>query len=145
MDLKLIKYSIGHYEFGLRLGLFVVFFWFGILKVINISPATFLVYELFANMFPSLLGLFPVFLILFGLFEMLIGVLFLLPKLNRLAIALLFLHIFTTILPLFFLPSATWQSAFVPTLEGQYIIKNLLTVAAAMTIIATTKPLAKKR
>ena len=39
-------------------------------------------------------------------------------------------QMFTTFGPLVFLPSATWQRfLFVPTLEGQYIIKNVVLLA----------------
>ena len=57
-----------------RFGLFVIFFWFGILKVLGMSPASPLVAELFAKTIPFMS--FGTFIILFGLFECLIGVLF---------------------------------------------------------------------
>jgi hypothetical protein len=44
-------------------------------------------------------------------------------------------------LPLFFLPEVSWQSAFVPTLTGQYIIKNVVIIALAMGIAAHLHPL----
>ena len=46
----------------------------------------------------------------------------------------------TTAGPLVLLPSETWQSFFVPTLEGQYIIKNLVIIAAAIGIAAHLHP-----
>jgi putative oxidoreductase len=47
---------------------------------------------------------------------------------------LLLLHVVLTLLPLLLLPGLTWQSPLVPTLEGQYIIKNLVILAAALGI-----------
>ena len=57
---------------------------------------------------------------------MIIGILFIVRGLERLAIFLLGFHLITTILPLIFLPQITWQTFLTPTLEGQYIIKNLV-------------------
>lgn len=125
-----------------RVGLFVIFFWFGILKVIGLSPAGSLVHALFDKTINFMN--FDTFYILFALFECLIGILFLIKGAERIVFPLLLLHMITTTLPLIFLPDATWQSAFVPTLEGQYIIKNLVIVAAAIGIASHLHPLAKK-
>ena len=125
-----------------RIGLFVIFFWFGLLKVIGLSPATALVQDLFVNTIPFMP--FPTFLILFGLFEMLIGVLFLISGLERLAIPLLFIHMITTLMPLVLIPQETWSAMFVPTLEGQYIIKNLALIATAVGIASHLHPLPRR-
>ena len=119
-----------------RIALFVVYFWFGLLKVIGQSPASPMVHGLFdKTMGPiSPFMSFGLFIILFGLFEMLIGVLFILPGLEKTAVILFFLHMITTTLPLFVMGTMIWTGMFVPTLEGQYIIKNLALVACALTI-----------
>lgn len=122
-----------------RWGLFIVFFWFGILKVAGLSPASSLVQALFEQTVPFMS--FATFMVLFGYFEMLIGVLFLIKGLERVAISLLFLHIITTIMPLFLLRDVTWSGFFVPTLEGQYIIKNVVIIAVAISIAAHLHPL----
>ena len=126
-----------------RSALFIVYFWFGILKVVGLSPAGPLVHALFDKTLGSLMS-FGAFYILFALFEVLIGILFLIPRLTRTAVLLTFLHIFTTVLPLIFLSDMVWQSAFVPTLEGQYIIKNVLIIALALVLVANTRPLRKQ-
>jgi hypothetical protein len=59
-------------------------------------------------------------------------------------IPLLFIHMIMTFLPLIFLPSTTWSGFLVPTLEGQYIIKNLVIIAAAMGIAAHLVPMGSK-
>jgi len=124
-----------------RLGLFVVFFWFGILKVIGLSPASGLVQSLFNEAIPWMS--FSTFFVLFGLFECLIGILFLIHGVERLVIPLLFLHMLMTFIPLFILPSETWNGFLVPTLEGQYIIKNLVIIAAAIGVASHLHPLHK--
>jgi uncharacterized membrane protein YkgB len=115
-----------------RFAIFIVYFWFGILKVFSLSPANPLVAVLLEN---TLRGVsFDTFIVAFGVFEMIIAIVFIMPKLARLAIFLLFLHLITTFMPLVFVPMATWQSFMVPTIEGQYIIKNLLIIAVAILI-----------
>lgn len=117
-----------------RFSLFVVFFWFGALKLIDESPANPLVSNLLEETMPFM-G-FNTFIFIFGLFEVIIGLSFLFPKLVRVSIALLAFHMVTTFLPLVLLPEVAWQRAFVPTLEGQYIIKNLVIIAAALGIVS---------
>jgi uncharacterized membrane protein YkgB len=119
-----------------RFAIFVVYFWFGILKVLGTSPANPIVMQLQQATLPFLS--FQQFIIIFGLFEMLIGILFLIRGYERLAIALLVMHLITTILPLLVLPQVTWQGFMTPTLEGQYIIKNILIIATAIGIAAHT-------
>lgn len=122
-----------------RIGLFIIFFWFGILKVIDLSPASGLVQRLFETTIPWIP--FSVFLIGFGLFEVLIGILFLIRGVERIVIPLLFIHMITTFMPLFLLPQETWSGFLTPTLEGQYIIKNVALIAAAFGIAAHLHPL----
>jgi len=124
-----------------RFGLFVIFFWFGILKVLGESPASVLVQHLFESTISFVS--FSHFIIFFGLFEMVIGVLFLLKGAERFVIPLLFIHMTTTFMPLFLLPQETWSGFLIPTIEGQYIIKNLALIAAAIAIAAHLHPLKK--
>ncbi|MCX7589675.1 MAG: hypothetical protein N2Z85_01900 [Patescibacteria group bacterium] len=115
-----------------RISLFIVFFYFGLLKVLNLSPATPLV-ELLAQKTINFIN-FNYFLVFFGIFEMIIGLFFILPNFERIAIFLLFLHMITTFLPLVFLYDITWSGFLIPTLEGQYIIKNLVIISLALVI-----------
>lgn len=124
-----------------RAALFVVYFWFGILKILDTSPANPLVMQLQQKTLPFLS--FHEFIVFFSLFEMLIGVLFLFPKLTRLAILLFVAHMVTTFMPLLFLPGQTWQSFLTPTLEGQYIIKNVVLIALVMNLGANLKPVSE--
>ncbi len=115
-----------------RFAIFVIYFYFGALKVFSESPANPLVSALLER---TLSGVsFESFIVAFGVFEMVIGLVFIIPRLERLAIFILGIHLVMTIMPLFLLPQATWQSFLVPTLEGQYIIKNILIIALAISI-----------
>ncbi len=126
-----------------RFGLFVIFFWFGALKVIGLSPASDLVQALFEETISFMS--FNHFMILFGLFECLIGILFIIPGLDRLVIPLLAIHMVTTFMPLFVVPAMTWSGFLVPTLQGQYIIKNLVIIASAMGIASYSSSFCKTR
>jgi uncharacterized membrane protein YkgB len=126
-----------------RIALFVVFFWFGLLKVVGLSPAGPLVHALFDQTIHFMS--FSTFYVLFALFECLIGILFLIPGAERVVLPLLLFHMCTTFLPLVFLPHDTWQAPLVPTLEGQYIIKNLVLLAAAIAIAAHLDPINIKK
>jgi uncharacterized membrane protein YkgB len=138
VDSKIIHFFRRIFLPSARVGLFIVFFWFGFLKVIGLSPASGVVQRLFENTIPFME--FSTFLVLFGLFECLIGVLFLIKGMERIVIPLLLIHMVTTFGPLVYLPGETWQKFMVPTLEGQYIIKNFVLIAAAVGIAAHLHP-----
>lgn len=118
-----------------RFSLFVVFFWFGFLKLIHLSPAETLIAHLHQETISNWVTLefFTPFL---GFIECVIGLLWLFPKLTRIAFGLFSLQMFTTFLPLFYLPTDTWQDSFTLTLTGQYIVKNLVLIAAALILYA---------
>ncbi|MEZ4103008.1 MAG: hypothetical protein R3B55_00295 [Candidatus Paceibacterota bacterium] len=141
VDFKLIKFFRKIFLPSARIGLFIVFFWFGFLKVIGLSPASGVVQNLFESTIPFMH--FSTFLVLFGIFECIIGILFLIKGAERVVIPLLLIHMFTTFGPLVFLPEETWQKFMVPTLEGQYIIKNFVLIAAAVGIAAHLHPIKK--
>lgn len=116
-----------------RFAIFVIYFWFGILKVIGESPASPLVKSLMEKTLPFLT--FEQFIILFGIFEILIAITFLVPRFESFATFLLLAHIIMTALPLLLLPEITWGKTLVPTLEGQYIIKNIAIMGLAISIV----------
>ena len=122
-----------------RIAIFVVYFWFGFLKLLDASPATPLVQALFEKTIHFMP--FTTFYTSFAIFEVVIGLLFLMRGLERLAILLISLHLIATILPLIFLSHIAWQAFLVPTLEGQYIIKNVLIAASAVVVGSKLVPI----
>jgi uncharacterized membrane protein YkgB len=113
----------------LRYSLAVVFFWFGALKPIGVSSATEIVSETVYFLHPE------VFVPVLGVWEMLIGVCLLHRKLLRAGIALLLLQMAGTFLPLVLLPDVSFATVpLVPSLEGQYILKNLVLISGALVI-----------
>ena len=118
----------------LRFGLGVVFVWFGALKVLGISPAGELVaatvYFVPAELFVPVLGVW----------EVLIGLCLLYRPLIRLGILLLFLQMPGTFLPLLVLPEVVFETVpYALTVEGQYIVKNLVIIGAALVVGGTVR------
>lgn len=114
----------------LRLAIGIVFIWFGALKLIGkLSPA----YDLVAA---TVYWLRPEIIVpLLGLWEIAIGICFLIPSLTRLGLFLLGLQMPGTFLPLVLLPKVCFTVfPFGLTLEGQYIVKNLVIIGAALVI-----------
>lgn len=143
LDEKLINFFQRTYLPLARIAFFVVFFWFGYLKLAGLSPAGPLAEALIANTVG--LAHFELLYKFLGVLECLIGLLFLFPKTVRIIIPVLFIHMVVVCSPLIFVPELTWQSFMVPTLEGQYIIKNIVIIALAFGVAANTKPLKQQK
>lgn len=142
IDLHIIRFFQRNWIPTARFAIAVVFIWFGMLKVLGLSPAGSLVHNLFESSIHFVS--FASFYMFFAWFEVLIGVLFLIPKMTRVVMPLLLIHMITTFGPLVLLPDASWSAFMVPTLVGQYIIKNLVIIAAAMGIAAHLHPIENK-
>src|ERR1051325_11337653 len=136
-----LRNSLDHYEMImwpwmerhgyrlLRIAMGIIFIWFGALKPFGLSPAEALVAKATAWI-PV-----PGFLYILTVWEVAIGVCFLFKRLTRWAVVLLLMHMPGTMLPLITLRDETFaQFPFVPTLEGQYIIKNLILIAAGVVL-----------
>ena len=118
-----------HGPLFLRISMGIIFVWFGLLKVFGHSPVNDLVARTVYWFDPA------IFIPVLGWWEALIGVCFLFHRLIRAALFLLFLQIGGTFLPLVILPDVCFQKApFILTMEGQYIVKNLLIISAAIVI-----------
>jgi uncharacterized membrane protein YkgB len=118
---------------AIRLSFGIIFIWFGILKPLHLSPAEGL---LKATVVWLPFGSADNWLIIIGWWEVVIGVFFLFKKTTGIAIILLLTQMVGTFMPLVFLPEVTFQSnnILIPTLEGQYIIKNLIIISAALVL-----------
>gem|GEM_PF-2402681 len=68
-----------------------------------------------------------------------IGLLFLIPRAQLMALILLVPHIVMTTGPLFLLSGMVWTGFMQPTLEGQYILKNVLILALGLVIYIERK------
>lgn len=124
----------------LRRGLGIIYLWFGALKFIpGFSPAEALATVTmqtvtFGHLTPD------VSLPVIAAWEAAIGLGLLTGKFQRAAILLLYIHVGGTLLPLVLLPNHTWSKFLVaPSLEGQYIFKNLITVGGALVVGAMAR------
>ena len=119
----------------MRVGLGIVFFWFGVLKLVpGLSPAEELVRNTIYFVNPDW------FIPVLALWEMAIGVGLMVGKFMRLTLLLLFLQMPGTALPLVVLPEAAWtQFPYGLTMEGQYIIKNLVLIGAGLVLGGTVR------
>lgn len=123
----------------LRISVGLVFVWFGVLKFWpGLSPADTLALDTIDRL---TFGLLPAAPARFGLavLETTIGVGLIVGKALRATLLLLAGQLLGTITPLVLFPASTWAEPGVPTLEGQYILKNVVLAAAAIVIGATVR------
>jgi uncharacterized membrane protein YphA (DoxX/SURF4 family) len=124
----------------LRVSLGIVFFWFGVLKFFpGLSPAD----QLASTTITTLsLGIVPgdVAVFVLAVWECAIGLGLIFGVFLRATLLLLFLQMLGTFTPLLLFPDETFtRFPYAPTLEGQYIIKNLVLIAAGIIIGATVR------
>ena len=122
--ITLLRYSIG-----------IIYIWFGILKPFGLSPAQELV-ENTVYWFNNPADFVPI----LGWWEVIIGVTMCIKPLIRFSIFLLFIQLPGTFLPLVLLPEVCFTNfPFGSTTEGQYIIKNLIVISAALVVGSTVR------
>lgn len=135
IDQPITRWMAGSGITVLRVGLGIVFLWFGLLKFFpGLSPAEQLVrntiYFVDADTFIPILATW----------ESLIGLGLITGRFMRLTLLLLFLQMPGTALPLLILPDVVWTVfPYGLTLEGQYIIKNLVLIGAGLVIGGTVR------
>jgi len=124
----------------LRVSLGVVFLWFGALKFFpGLSPAQDLATQTidtltFGRLSPN------VSILILATWESLIGIGLILGLFMRATLLLLFLQMLGAVTPLFLYPGQVFTHIpYAPTLEGQYIVKNIVLVSAGIVIGATVR------
>jgi uncharacterized membrane protein YphA (DoxX/SURF4 family) len=124
----------------LRVSVGVVFLWFGFLKFFpGMSPAEQLAADTIQAMSGGLIEE-RVSLLILAVWETAIGVGLITGRALRTTLLLLFVQMPGTVMPMFFFPELTFVDfPFVLTLEGQYIVKNLVLYSAAIVIGGTVR------
>ncbi|MFN3309245.1 MAG: DoxX family membrane protein [Anaerolineales bacterium] len=124
----------------LRLSMGIVFFWFGFLKFFpGLSPAEGLASRTIVTLSFGLLSAKTAVLIL-AVWECLIGLGLLSGVFLRGTLFLLWMQMLGTVTPLFLFPNECFTLIpIAPTLEGQYIIKNIVLISAGIVIGATVR------
>ena len=125
---------------ALRIGLGIVFLWFGVLKFFpGASPAEALAARTIEVLSGGLVGP-SLSLPALAIWESLIGLGLLTGRYLRATLFLLALQMLGTLTPLLFFPAETFSIfPYAPSLEGQYIIKNVVLIGAAMVVGATVR------
>src|SRR2546427_2728528 len=120
---------------ALRIALAVVFIWFGTLKVIGRSPVEDLVKDTIYFL-PQ-----DTFFIIIGVWEIIIGIGLLVPVALRFTLLLFWLQMAGTFLSLIILPGRSFQDGnpLLLTVTGEFIIKNLVLIAAGLVIGSTVR------
>ena len=119
----------------LRYSLGVIYIWFGALKPLGLSPAQELV-ENTVYWFENPKTFVPI----LGIWEVVIGITMIIKPLIRVSIILLFIQMPGTFLPLVLFPEVCFtRFPFGLTLEGQYIVNNLIIISAALVVGSTVR------
>lgn len=137
---RLVEWMAAHGISLLRISLGIVLLWFGALKFVpGGSPAERLATATIGKLTFGLLEA-PAALLLLAVWETVVGIALVIGTYLRVAIALLLLQMAGTLTPLALFPALTFASfPFAPTMEGQYILKNLVLISAALVVGATTR------
>jgi putative oxidoreductase len=108
----------------------LTFFWFGVLKVIGLSPVV-----------PLLKATFPFmatdpYLSLLGAFEVVIAFGLLIGRLRRVTLTLIVLHLLGTLSIVVIAPHVLFAPQFPAlTMEGEFVVKNLVLIAASLVLL----------
>jgi uncharacterized membrane protein YkgB len=124
----------------IRVGLGLVFLWFGALKFLpGLSPAQDLATRTIERLTLGIVGP-DISLPVLATWECAIGLGLLTKRLLRATLLLLAAQMLGALMPLILFPAETFTSfPLAPTLEGQYIIKNIVLIGAGMVIGATVR------
>ncbi|MFZ4772473.1 MAG: hypothetical protein ACOYK9_00575 [Chlamydiia bacterium] len=132
LEIKVCQYLNTYGVSLLRYSMSIIYFWYGLLKVLGLSPVEELVFHA-----THWIGIHE-FVIFLGVWEIVISLCLVIKKLNRAAIFLLFLQFPGTFLPLILNPGDCFTIfPYGLTLEGQYIFKNLVLIAVTLVIFGS--------
>src|SRR5262245_43294500 len=140
VDVRITGWMARHGITFTRIALGIVFFWFGVIKFVpEWSPASDLATRTIAKLTGGAIAPALSLKVLAG-WEGLIGLGLLTGKLLRIPLLMLFLQVAWTMLPLICFQDGSFRAfPYAPTLEGQYIIRNLVLIAAAIVVGATVR------
>jgi putative oxidoreductase len=122
---------------ALRVSLGVVFIWFGLLKVLDVSPVAGLVSRTVYWFDPEVVV--PV----LGVVEIAVGSLLVVNRLVRVALAIFAGQMVGTFLVFLILPDVAFRDGnpLLLTVEGEFVIKNLVLIAGAMVVGSRVRPI----
>jgi uncharacterized membrane protein YkgB len=129
LDERIISFLTRWSVPALRISLSIVFLWFGLLKVAGASPVADLIKETY-SFFPA-----DPFLRILGASEILIGLGLLFRKALRVTLAFLWIQMAGTLFSVFLNPAYFFLgNPLLLTLEGEFLVKNLVLICAGLVI-----------
>ena len=140
VDVRITRWMARHGPALLRISLGVVFFWFGILKFFpGLSPAQDLAGRTIEVLTFGVIEQ-DISVPVLAAWECVIGLGLITGVWMRATLLLLMLQMLGTLTPIVLFPDETFlQAPFAPTLEGQYIIKNIVLISAAIVLGALVR------
>lgn len=140
LDARITLWMATHGPRITRIALGIVFLWFGVLKFVpGLSAADELATKTISVLTMGMVGP-EVSRPILAVWETLIGIGLLSGVFLRGTLLLMMLQMLGTVTPLVLFPSETWKHfPFVPTLEGQYIVKNIVLIAAGIVVGASVR------
>ncbi len=130
IEQRIYSLFLNYSDWLLRISMAVVYIWFGILKPFDASPAS----DLVANSLPFLPR--EEFFIFLGVWETVLGLMFLIPKFTKITFWLFIIHMGGTFIPFITLTNTVFVNfPYALSLEGQYIVKNLVLISASVGIM----------
>ena len=128
VDLAIVRWMAHFGPTLLRISLGIVFLWFGELATRTMAVLS------AGHLTPAMA------LPILASWESLIGLGLLFGRGLRLILLLLYVQMAGTMIPLFLFPNEVFARVpYAPTLEGQYIIKNLVLISAGIVVGATVR------
>ena len=139
-DTRIIRWMAANGIGLLRISMGIIFLWFGALKFFEgMSPAENLAIRTIEVITFHLISSKTI-LYTLAVWEVVIGVGLLLNIYLRITLVLLFLQMLGTFTPLFFFPEETFEVfPYALTLEGQYIVKNIIVISGGIILGATLR------
>lgn len=140
IDRRITGFMAAYGILFLRISLGINFLWFGLLKFVpGLSPAQ----DLATNTIEKLtFGIVEpsASIYILATWETLIGLALITGVFLRATLFLLFVQMLGTLTPMVLFPDETFvRFPYAPTLEGQYVIKNLVLISAALVVGSTVR------
>jgi uncharacterized membrane protein YphA (DoxX/SURF4 family) len=116
IDQRVVELAAKWFEPAARIAIFIIYFWFGILKLVGLSPATPLATALTSHTIG--MQYFTASFRALALYECLVGILILIPAMTRICFVLIIIHMGIVSSPLVIVANVAWTHPMVPTLAS---------------------------
>ena len=135
LDDRAVRVCRAAHPWVARVALALVYAWFGVVKLVGRSEASALAEALTAKTIGA--SHFHASFVALAWVECLIGAVVLVPRIRAVALVMIGIHMAIVCSPMVLVPDLTWNGFLLPTIEGQYILKNALVVAAVLAVYSS--------